>query len=144
MENFDLLNRIGVLPKIVRHLKSGFQPSLSEHLKKSEISLLMELKHNPGYTMKHYLAITDIEPGSFTYLADKLESRELVKRVKCTLDKRKTLLYLTDNGDTLTEDLMQQFDDHIYKQIEKLSDSEKELLIKTIISLESILEKLEN
>lgn len=143
MENFDLLNRIGVLPKIVRHLKSDFQPILSEHLKKSEISLLMELKHHPGYTMKHYLVITDIEPGSFTYLADKLELRGLVKRVKCTLDKRKTLLYLTDRGDTLTEDLMHQFDDHIYKQIEKLSTFEKELLIKTIVSLENILDKLE-
>ena len=143
MENSDLLKRIGVLPKLVRFFKHGFRPDFKVNIKKSEVSLLMELKHNPGHTMKDYLGIVDMEPGSFTYLTDKLEKKGLLRRVRSDTDRRKTTLELTGKGSELTEKLMEQFDVHMYQKLKKLSADDRDLLLEAIITLEYILEKLE-
>ncbi|WP_017473814.1 MarR family winged helix-turn-helix transcriptional regulator [Amphibacillus jilinensis] len=56
--------------------------------------------------------------GSITYVVDKLEKKQYIKRVQCSNDRRITYASITDQGKQLLSDI---FPDH-WKQIEQITD----------------------
>lgn len=131
-----------VMPKLVKPLIGSFKPQVDIVLKKNEIKALMELAIHPNMPMKYYLDFIGIESGSFTYLVDKLEQKELVNRVQAENDKRISVLTLSEKGKKITDLLQKQFDDHIAKQLSRLKEEDLDKLLEAAMLLEQVLQKL--
>jgi MarR family 2-MHQ and catechol resistance regulon transcriptional repressor len=137
-----LAKATNILPRMMNYFSSSFKPQVEVPLKKNEIKALIELHFNPGKPMKHYINCLDMESGSFTYLADKLEEKNLIKRVSAEDDKRKTVLQLTDEGTELTNQMIGMFNSHVTDLISKLDNSRLKELEGAIDTLESIYNEL--
>lgn len=131
-----------ILPKLMHYFSSSFKPSMDTPIKKNEVRTIIEIYFHPGLPMKHYIDSVDMESGSFTYLADKLEKKEIIIKTPSEKDKREIYLFLTKKGKILAEKMMDKFDSHISNLIETLSDEDLEILENAIQSLEKIYNKL--
>ena len=129
-----------VYAEAFKSLMRGFRPSVS--IKKAEAITLMEIKKKPLMSMKHYLKAVDMECGSFTYIADKLENRGLIRRVPCAGDKRISLLELTDAGHAAADRIEAEFVAHLKKRAACLDAQELDTLESAAGMLEDIIEKL--
>jgi MarR family 2-MHQ and catechol resistance regulon transcriptional repressor len=134
---------ITIMPKFMRNILGTFRPNFDIALKKNEIMTLLELNQHPDMPMKHYVDIVDMESGSFTYLADKLQDKGLITRVPSGDDKRKTVLSLTDSGKELSNKLEKEFHDHVGKLLTKLDESDLDDLKEAVFLLEKVINKLE-
>ncbi len=132
-----------VVPRLMRYFLGSFKPGVEMPLKKNEIKALFEIEVHPGMPMRHYADAVDMEFGSFTYLCDKLEKKNLVERVQSEDDKRVTVLNLTETGVGLVEIAKEQFDAHVLELIKTLSKEDLDNLSTAINMLDSILCKLE-
>jgi len=135
-------NMLRIFPDMMRALRCGFTPEIGIPLNHTEFRTLMELYFHPGMPMKHYAHAAGVEYGSFTYLADKLEEKGLIRRCSAQ-DKRCTTLCLTPEGIRGTEKLRAQFDAHAAARLEALSAEEREALAAAVRTLEHTLERLE-
>ncbi len=131
----DVLNKFDTLHFFIKKLAEGFRPSADIYLKKSEGRTLLQIKMNEGKPMKYYCEKMDMENGSFTYLADKLEEKGCIKRVTLKSDRRVKGLYLTEEGHRISAEVDQQFERHIESKLENLSKED-------LVVLDSFLEKL--
>jgi DNA-binding MarR family transcriptional regulator len=93
--------------------------------------------------MKHYQQATGIESGSFTYLADELERKGIVRRAPAADDKRKTVLSLTETGGHIADVICARADDHVAEKLTNLTDEQKQDFVTAMSVLEDILTQLE-
>ena len=146
MENRTKANKIAkstnILPKLMHYFSSSFKPCMDTPIKKNEVRTIIEIYFNPGLPMKHYIDSVDMESGSFTYLADKLEKKEIIIREPSKNDKRVNVLYLTKKGKIIAKKMIDKFDTHISNLLQTLSDEDLESFEKAIQSLEKIYDKL--
>lgn len=69
-----------------------------------------------------------IASSSITYVVDKLEKKELVKRVSCPTDRRVTFVSLTDKGTNVMKSIFPQHAKTIAQIFDVLSEEELETL----------------
>jgi DNA-binding MarR family transcriptional regulator len=131
-----------IFPEMMRALRCGFTPDIGIPINHTEFRTVMELYFNPGMPMKHYARTAGVEYGSFTYLADKLEEKGLIRRCSAQ-DKRCTTLCLTPEGTRSAEELRAQFDAHAAARLEALNAEERAELKAAVRTLEHTLERLE-
>ena len=144
-ENLELeaiQNMLRIFPEMMRALRCGFVPKIGVPVNHTEFRTLLELYFQPGRPMKHYAHTAGVEYGSFTYLADKLEKKGLIRRGS-TQDKRCTTLYLTAEGERAAVELRAQFDAYAAGRIETLTGEERAALDAAVRTLEHILKQLE-
>lgn len=142
MELETIQNMLRIFQEMMRTLRCGFTPEIGMPINHTEFRTLLELYFYPGMPMKHYARTAGIEYGSFTYLADKLEKKGLIRR--CTApDRRMTTLCLTPEGTQAAESLRAQFDAHAAARIEALTAGERMELNAAVRTLEHTLKQLE-
>lgn len=73
-----------------------------------------------------------ITSGTMTYNIDKLEKKELLKRIPCEDDRRVVFAELTAKGKQFIEDIFPQHAASIHKLMDGLTDSQKQETIKLI------------
>lgn len=140
----EVAKMIRIIPKLNGYLHRHFMPTFAANIKKAEWKTLIELWANPDMPMQYYSKVANVEGGSFTYIANKLERKGFVKRIRDNKDKRKTTLELTDLGREMTTQFRSEFQAHVKKQIVCLNNDELNEFQKATQILEKILNKLEN
>ena len=143
MDNKNLGKVFRTLSRLLRELKSGFNPEDGFPLNKTEFITVMELRTYPGMPMKHYQCAAGIESGSFTYLADDLEKKGIAKRAPAADDKRKTMLELTDTGTLMADALTARADAHVEAKLSVLTDEQQQRFFSAMAVLEDTLTQLE-
>jgi MarR family 2-MHQ and catechol resistance regulon transcriptional repressor len=139
---YDVAQATNILPKLMHYFSSSFRPCFEMPIKKNEVRTIIELYYHPGKPMKHYIDSVDMESGSFTYLADKLEKKEIIRRTPSKNDKRVNVLELTDKGEIVAKKLINKFTHHISSLIKDLDDEDLREMESAIKSLEKVYEKL--
>lgn len=132
-----------VLPRMTNYLRSGFRPEFDIPIKKNELKTLFEMDIHPDLPMKHYAEMVNMENGSFTYLADKLEKKGLINRMQSKKDKRVNVLSLTKKGKKVTEQMHDKFDVHLWGLTKSLDKEDMDNLNLAIKLLEDVLSKME-
>lgn len=103
----------------------------------SQFKIMMILYHAPAGSVRQ----ADIEVKfamsnpTVTGLVQKLEAKELVKRMPHPEDKRSKVLVLTDRAIEMKEELLALADDLEQQMTRKLSDDECDLLAKLLIKM---------
>ena len=132
----SILKKFDIMHSFLKCLAEGFRPTADVYLKKTEFQTLMQIKMHEGKPMKYYCEKVDRENGSFTYLADKLEEKGCIRRVKHKADRRIKVLELTEEGHRITSQVEAQFKAYVEGRAEKLSEED-------VKDLDDICEKLE-
>ncbi len=110
-------------------LKSGYNNETEYPIKAADISTLIMIDKFPGELMNFYSFRSNLENGSFTYVANKLENLGLIKMVVCPEDKRKKFLVLTEEGQTEVNRLREKLNSHIEKKLSILSEDDRKLFL---------------
>ncbi len=110
---------------LIRALKSGYSTETVYPLKGADISTLIMIDKFPNRLMNFYSFRLNLENGSFTYVANKLENLGLIQMVISEEDKRKKFLVLTEEGQKEVNRLKENLNYHIEKKLSVLSDEDR-------------------
>jgi MarR family transcriptional regulator, 2-MHQ and catechol-resistance regulon repressor len=94
-------------------------------LNPTEFAVLELLYHKGDQPLQQIGGKILLASGSMTYVIDKLEKKELLKRVACKEDRRVTFAQITDKGKELIEEVFPTHQEEINQVMSVLNDEEK-------------------
>lgn len=99
---------------------------IGRHGISTENFMILELLYNKGpHTIQNISEKLSIPSGSITYVVDKLEKKEFVKREPSPTDRRASNVVLTDKGQSLFQEIFPQHVAVISENLSFISDEEK-------------------
>jgi len=108
-----------VLSKAYRSVFDQVAKDIKSHgLNTTDFAVMELLYHKGEQPLQKIGDRILLASGSITYVVDKLEKKELVKRIPCPNDRRITYASITEKGETLLNDI---FPAH-WRQIEAIMD----------------------
>jgi DNA-binding MarR family transcriptional regulator len=135
-------NIFELIPAItMTFIKPFEQKNNFPELGKSHIRALIYLKLDGPTIMSKLSSRIELEKGSFTCVAKYLIDNGLVQSMRPESDKRRTMLSLTEKGDTMAVSLMTEHRYFIMNQINKLGSKEKD---EFTTALETVLTHIRN
>lgn len=114
-----------------RYLDVDFTPT--------EVRIIGEIGRNPGITAKQIAAYLFLDKSYLSRVIRKLSAAEIIQRQRSESDGRTMPLSLTEKGILLHYELDCRANTRIEKQIDKLSDSEKADLVKSMNRIQELL-----
>ncbi len=114
--------------KFVNTTLVNFEKNLSQH----HFMILRLLKISKQVYITEVVEQLSITKSQMTATIDKLINLGYVKRQSDPKDRRKILIQLTKQGELLTDRIIVSLNEKILKNLEKLSDNERETLRKGI------------
>ncbi len=144
-----MINEPVMLSKIMSIMpsldKSFFKEFFKEHtmeydLNKSHTRTIMMLFCDGPVPMSHISQRLGLEKGSFTTVANKLISLDMVTKEKSENDKRISLISLTDKGHKFASKLKDEHHEYVQSQLDLLSIKEQDELESAIETLLNSLE----
>ncbi|HHX52489.1 MAG TPA: MarR family transcriptional regulator [Erysipelothrix sp.] len=123
------LNSLIVLFKAHHSLAKNVKSSLiGTELTVNEFTVMEALYTKKELSTQELIDKILIPNSSMTYVLDILEKRELINRLKDPKDKRRQLISLTDEGESLFKEVYEQHYQHMQSIFSVLSDQENQEL----------------
>lgn len=123
------LNSLIVLFKAHQSLAKNVKSSLiGTELTVNEFTVMEALYTKKELSTQELIDKILIPNSSMTYVLDILEKRELINRLKDPKDKRRQLISLTDEGESLFKEVYEQHYQHMQSIFSVLSDQENQEL----------------
>lgn len=97
-----------------------------------QLRLLQLIQKIPGASIKQLADEMSLSQATVTTIIDRLESREIVSRLRSQSDKRKVHLVLTTKGESILEAAPEVLQDAFIRRFEQLADWEKHMIIASI------------
>jgi len=94
-----------------------------------QILLLQAIRKLEGSTIGQLANEVSLSQATVTNILDRLEKRELVRRERSTVDKRKVHVHLTEQGYEVLIDAPIPLQDHFARQFSDLQDWEQTMII---------------
>lgn len=110
----------------------------SKHLNKSigltgpQLLVMRFIGGEPGTMVRSIADSVNLSPATVTNILDRLEARELVTRVRSTVDKRKVGVFLTEKGQTILADAPMPFQEHFTNRFSQLEEWEQSQIVATL------------
>ncbi|MCR3956729.1 MAG: MarR family transcriptional regulator [Gudongella sp.] len=107
----------------------------------SEFGVLEFLFHKgrqPVQTIAEKILVTS---GTITYVVDKLVKKDLVVREKCSEDKRRFYVDLTESGRKLISEIFPYHEKHLEELFKDMDHESKKELIDSLFRLKDSIEK---
>lgn len=98
------------------------QKYLNTEYSMAEARILYEIYESGEISARDIVSGLHIDKSYLSRMLKKFESKSVIKRELSSDDSRKTLIYLTESGKTLVENLIMESDCQIEKSIERISD----------------------
>jgi MarR family transcriptional regulator, 2-MHQ and catechol-resistance regulon repressor len=98
----------------------------------TEFSVLEVLYHKGKQTIQQIGKSILISSGSMTYVIDKLEQRGLVSRNACPDDRRVIHVLLTDEGNTVMNEIMPTYHELVSGMFSSLSGHDAETFVQLL------------
>jgi len=149
MENYkeeDLsLKLFIVLTRALASVRSRVEENIKEFgLNPTEFAVLELIYHKGDQPIQKIGEKVLIASSSITYVVDKLEKKQLLKRKPCPKDRRITYATITEKGITLMDDIFPKHKAAIQNILGGLNDNEKESMIEQLKRLGYFAENLES
>ena len=133
---------VRTLPMYIGFLLDGIEIKYPIKLNVSEAKTLLFLHKREGNPMSEYSKKVGLTKIFFRAGADRLEKKELIKKLAVSDDRRKNALILTEKGKAAAQKIDSLFNLHISHKIPRLNDEEltniKNAVEKTIAIIEKI------
>jgi DNA-binding MarR family transcriptional regulator len=97
-----------------------------------QLLVLQEVGRNPGVMVKQIAERINLSPATITSILDRMESRELVNRVRSTEDKRRVGVFLSEAGQTALDAAPLPLQEHFLNRFNSLEEWEKSLIVSSM------------
>ncbi|MCM3726150.1 MarR family transcriptional regulator [Neobacillus cucumis] len=114
---------------INEHVNKAIQ---ANGLNPTEFAVLELLYHKGDQPMQQIGGKILLASGSITYVVDKLEQKELLRRIACPNDRRVTYAQITEQGKAFIEEIFPEHAKQIDTLMSRLSESEKTTAIELL------------
>jgi DNA-binding MarR family transcriptional regulator len=110
----------------------------SKHLNKTsgltspQLILMQEIDRTSGVNSSQLAKKVNLSAATVTNIIDRLETKNLVSRVRCTQDKRKVSLHLTDNGKAILLNAPQLLQEDFIENFANLAKWEQSQLLSSV------------
>ena len=101
-------------------------------LNPTEFAVLELLFHKGDQPLQQIGGKILLASGSMTYVIDKLEKKEYIRRVACAEDRRVTFAQITEKGKKLIEQVFPAHHNEIDRLMSVLSEEEKDTAIELL------------
>jgi MarR family 2-MHQ and catechol resistance regulon transcriptional repressor len=98
----------------------------------TEFAVLELLYHKGDQPLQHIGDKILLASGSITYVVDKLEKKQLLKRIACPNDRRVTYAQITEKGRGFLEGIFPEHQERIEHLMDGLTVEEKETVIELL------------
>ena len=128
MEKYDEL--LISLRKVIRAIDL-YSKKLSKEagLTSPQLLILRAIENEDGVLAKKVADEVNLSTATVTSILDRLESRQLISRERSTVDRRKVLLHLTEQGKVAVKQSPKPLQEHFIKRFEKLDEWEQSMMI---------------
>lgn len=97
-----------------------------------QLLVMRFVSQSNGVIVREIADNVNLSPATITNILDRLESRELVQRLRSTQDKRKVGVYLTEKGQEILKDAPMPFQEHFTNRFAQLKDWEQSQMVATL------------
>ena len=111
-------------------------------LNPTEFAVLELLFHKGDQPLQQIGGKILLASGSMTYVIDKLEKKDYIRRVACAEDRRVTFAQITEKGKKLIEQVFPAHQNEIDRIMSVLSDEEKDMAIELLKKIGLICKKI--
>ncbi|MFR9071596.1 MAG: MarR family winged helix-turn-helix transcriptional regulator, partial [Paraclostridium sp.] len=102
---------------------------------------LVFIKNNGEITMTDLCEKLNVEKGSLTTMVDDLTKKGYLTRTRDLRDRRKYILNLTNEGDVIAKDFLEELGKKLESRFLELSEEDRDKFMQSIKNLEDILIK---
>lgn len=110
-------------------------------LNPTEFGVLHLLYHEGNQPVQKIGNKIPLASGSITYVVDKLEQKQLIRRVPYPTDRRFTYVSITEQGRMLMQDRFSLHAEAIAEVLKGLTKSEKQILVTLLNKMESVVKE---
>ena len=116
--------------KSSKTLEEIIKKDISSHgMKSSDFAVLEALYHKGSQTVRDISNAVLINTGSITYVIDKLEKKDYVKRRHCQEDRRVVYIDITEQGKKLMDEIFPKHQQVIEELFSNVTEEEKKTVI---------------
>ncbi len=102
-----------------------------------QFHLLKNLTTDTGMSQREIGEIANKTPGNMTRILDRMESKDLVVRRDKPDDRRASLVFLTEKGDSLVDQLLEGFESFSARLVDGISEEEQQIVRQALAKLAS-------
>lgn len=122
-----------VIMKASKTLEEMVKKDIADHgMKTSDFAILEALYHKGRQTIKQISEAVLINTGSITYVIDKLEKNDLLRRSNCKDDRRVIYIEITDKGNELMKEIFPKHQARIEEILSDIPEEHKRILIESV------------
>jgi DNA-binding MarR family transcriptional regulator len=121
------------------YLESLKEYAANIDVNRTQLRALVFIKNNGEITMTDLCERLNIEKGSLTTMVDDLTKKGYLTRTRDSRDRRKYILNLTDEGDTIAKEFLEELGKKLEVRFLKLSEDDRTKFMDSIKNLEDIL-----
>ncbi|MEG2786580.1 MAG: MarR family transcriptional regulator [Romboutsia sp.] len=125
------------------YLESLKEYAANIDVNRTQLRALVFIKNNGEITMTDLCEKLNIEKGSLTTMVDDLTKKGYLTRTRDSRDRRKYILNLTEEGDKIARDFLEELGDKLEKRFLNLDENDRSRFMESIKNLEDILMKEE-
>jgi DNA-binding MarR family transcriptional regulator len=105
-----------------------------------QLLVLQELRATPGTTAKRVADLVNLSQATVTSILDRLEAKNLIRRVRSETDRRQVALHLTDDGVATLASAPRSMEDSFIERFNKLEEWEQSLLLSSVQRVASMMD----
>ncbi|MCV2885145.1 MarR family winged helix-turn-helix transcriptional regulator [Aestuariibacter sp. AA17] len=131
MEKYDEL--LVSLRRVIRAIDL-YSKKLSKEtgLTSPQLIVLQEIAAQDGIMVKQVAENINLSSATVTSILDRLETKNLVSRLRSSVDKRKVGIHLTEQGKLVLAEAPKPLQEHFIHRFEKLEEWEQTQLVATM------------
>ena len=142
-KNDQSLKLFIVLSRAYRAINEHVNKRIQRYgLNPTEFAVLELLFHKGDQPLQQIGGKILLASGSMTYVIDKLEKKDYIRRVACAEDRRVTFAQITEKGKKLIEQVFPAHQNEIDRIMSVLSDEEKDMAIELLKKIGLIRKKI--
>ncbi|MBC6003784.1 Uncharacterized HTH-type transcriptional regulator yusO [uncultured Clostridium sp.] len=123
------------------YLESLKEYAANTDVNRTQLRALVFIKNNGEITMTDLCEKLNIEKGSLTTMVDDLTKKGYLTRTRDLRDRRKYILNLTNEGDVIAKDFLEELGKKLESRFLELSEEDRDKFMQSIKNLEDILIK---
>lgn len=104
-----------------------------------QLLILQKVGKQPGVMVREIAEDITLSAATVTSILDRMESRDLVKRVRSTEDKRRVGVFLTDHGTVSLASAPMPLQEHFREHFSNLEEWEQSQMVATLQRLASMM-----
>jgi DNA-binding MarR family transcriptional regulator len=105
-----------------------------------QLLVMQNIENDPGIMVRQVADNINLSSATVTSILDRLETKQLVNRIRSTEDKRRVGLFLTEQGQLVMKDAPLPLQEHFINRFVQLKEWEQSQMVATMQHIASMMD----